>query len=114
MFYSRLLQGDTVRQAFERASTLVKVKQSKPSEFILLPKDAAHDETIFPQHNPASPMDASESELYVEETSIAPLHFGFKSTSSHYFVGRHKQLQQAFQHFNKKQRCITFTGIEGD
>ncbi len=94
-----------MRQAFEDGRAQVaaddRMERVEHNKFLLLPEDAAHDETIFG--------DALEGEL-VDETPRLPRRHNLPSLPA-FFCGRHEEISNTmFQIRRNKIRCVAVTG----
>eukprot|EP00752_Nemacystus_decipiens_P010689 g9520.t1 len=104
MFYTSLLRGDTVRQAFHLGSAQLGVSD-QPEEghkFLLLPPDGNHDVPVF-EEVPAG--------QFVDATPVKPPYRC--DAVANYFWGRAVDVQKVVKHMVRGAPCVTITGQAG-
>ncbi|CAM9781667.1 unnamed protein product, partial [Scytosiphon promiscuus] len=103
-FYTSLLRGDTVRQAFLLGSAYLE-GSDQPEEghkFLLLPPDGNHDIPVF-EEVPAG--------QFVDATPLKPPYRCDALTQ--YFWGRAVGVQEVVKHMVHGAPCVTITGQKG-
>ncbi len=107
-FYTLLLRGDSVRQAFDGATARLQMTKDKMGasgvdcEFKLLPEDAEHDERPFAFVPPGR----------VEDITCPPAPSNCWPVTQ-YFLGRNVEVASVVKHLQLGTRCICIVGPTG-
>ncbi|CAN0268831.1 unnamed protein product, partial [Laminaria digitata] len=103
-FYTSLLRGDTVRQAFLLSSDrlIVSDQPEEGHKFLLLPEGGNHDVPVF---------QAVRAGHFVDATPLKPPHRC--DTLTEFFWGRAVDVQNVVKHMVDGDRCVTITGQKG-